>query len=127
MTMMAHYLLRLRGDEDWEAWGENWWDHVDQVCELRFVDGWMWAPEWLRQRKARRWRRERRRHQLDWGAVFYEVSKDELRRLIGLRPDYSDIRADWDEPFCTAEREQNALLDALPDDGRYGVVWVECY
>lgn len=116
--MMIHKLLRLHGDEDWEAWSDNWQDHADVIGELRFVSGWMSPPDWLR---------DRPRKQLDWGAWMYEVSLDEVHRLIGPRPNYADIREEWDRPFREAEERQNALLDALPADGRYAVVWIEAY
>ena len=37
MTMMVHILIRLHGDEDWDAWGKNmeWYDRVDRIGELR--------------------------------------------------------------------------------------------
>ena len=116
--MMVHKLLRLNGDEKWEAWGDDWHDHADVVGELSFVSGWNSAPDWLRDHPHR---------QLDWGAFMYELSLDDVRRLIGQRPNYADIREDWDRPFREAEARQNALLDSLAEDGRYAVVWIEAY
>ncbi len=40
MTMMSHLLIRLHGDEDWDAWGDDWWDHVERLGELEWVHGW---------------------------------------------------------------------------------------
>lgn len=56
---------------------------------------------------------------------MHELSLDEVRRLIGRRPDYADVKEEWDRPFREAEQRQNALLDSLLPDGRYGVVWLE--
>lgn len=39
MTMMVHKLVRIHGDETWEAWGDDWQDHADVIAELDFVDG----------------------------------------------------------------------------------------
>lgn len=50
-----------------------------------------------------------------------------LRDPIGRRPEYSAVDQEWDRPYREAEERQNALLDSLPEDGRYGVVWVEVY
>jgi len=61
------------------------------------------------------------------GARLWELSKDELRRLIEPRPDYADIRDDWDRPFRERRQRQDYLLDSLPEHGRYGVVWMELY
>jgi hypothetical protein len=116
MVMMEHTLLRLRGNEDWDAWGDKWYAYVDVVTNLDFVTGWTGPPDWLRDRAHR---------YLDWGACMYEVTLVEVRRLIGQRPNYAHIREEWDRPFREAEERQSALLASLPEDGRYAVVWVE--
>jgi hypothetical protein len=58
------------------------------------------------------------KRRLDWGAVLYEVSKEEVLRLA------------W-EPEWLAEsgsaRAQRELLAGLSDDERYGVVFIEAY
>jgi hypothetical protein len=118
MTMMAHKLLCLHGDEDWDRWGDDWPEHADVVGDLNWVTLWSGPPEWLR---------DHPRRQLDWGATMYEVSLQEVRRLIGKRPNYADIRDEWDRPFREAEERQNAMLDSLRADGRYAVVWIELY
>lgn len=118
MTMMVHKLLRLHGDEDWGAWGEDWHDHADVIGDLSFVTGWSTTPEWLR---------DRPRRQLDWGAWMYEVSLADVRRLIGPEPNYADIKDEWNRPFREAEERQNSLLDSLPENDRYAVVWMEAY
>jgi len=118
MTMMVHILLRLRGDEDWDAWERDmqWYDRADRIGELTVGGHWSSAPDWLEDRPHRR---------LDWGAEMYELSLDEVRRLIGLRPD-ADRKHDGPD---LAERgaESHAMLDSLSPDGRYAVVWMECY
>lgn len=118
MTMMVHALLRLHGDEDWEAWGDDWQRHVDWLCTLDRVTDWLAPPQWLRERPSR---------QLDWGAFLYEVSLAEVRRRVEPRTNYADIREDWDRPFREARERQDALLASLPEDGRYAVLWIECY
>jgi hypothetical protein len=107
--MMVYKLVRLHGDEDWAAWGDRWDDHVDKICDLRFVGG--STPAWMY---------DRPRVNLDWGAWLYEASLAEVRRLIRSR------RSD-DPIFREIEEKQNTILDALPADARYGVIWVECY
>jgi hypothetical protein len=37
VTMIDHLVVRLHGDEDWEAWGDRWWDHIDKVGDLHWV------------------------------------------------------------------------------------------
>jgi len=57
MTMMAHILLRLRGDEDWDAWGDHmkWYDRADRIGELRVEINYSpLAPGWLEDRPHRR-------------------------------------------------------------------------
>ena len=117
MTMMVHILLRLRGDEDWNAWEDNMerYDRADRIGELTLDGNWGVAPGWLEDRPHRR---------LDWGAEMHEMSLDEIRRLIGPRPD-ADRK---DDGLNLAERaKSHAMLDSLSPDGRYAVVWMECY
>jgi hypothetical protein len=49
--------------------------------------------------------------QLDWGAFLYEVTMEEVRRLTR------------DDPHLRFRRGETYL----PDDDRYGIVWMECY
>ena len=119
MTMMVHILIRLHGDEDWDAWGKNmeWYDRVDRIGELTVAGNWgTLASDAQEDRPHRR---------LDWGAEMHEMSLDEIRRLIGPRPD-ADRKHDGPD---LAERgaESHAMLDSLSPDGRYAVVWMECY
>ena len=115
VTEIVHELIRLKGDEDWDALGDDWWRGLVKLAELQFVDGYYGPPEWMRQNP---------RHYLDWGATLCEASKADVLRLIGARPDYSGIKDEWDRPFREAAQKQDALLAALPE-GRYGVVWLE--
>jgi len=112
MTMMVHKLVRLTGNEAWDTLGDDWESQLDVVCNLSFVHGWSITPGSIS--------RTRKEHQLDWGARLYEVSKTELLDLIEPRPNDASMRQnEWDA--------QHARLAALPDDGRYGVIWMECY
>ena len=105
--MMQHLLVRLHGDEDWDAWGDRWREHADVIGELSWVQGWTNAPAWLG--KGR---------QLDWGAFLHEATKDDVQRLV-------------DEPKWLAStetaRKQRLLLKNLSASERYGVVYVELY
>lgn len=112
MTMMVHKLVRLTGDEAWDKLGDDWESQLDVVCNLSFVRGWSITPGLIS--------RTRKERALDWGARLYEVSKAELLDLIESRPEDSGTRQkDWDA--------QHSYLAALSEDGRYGVVWMECY
>lgn len=99
MTMMVHQLLRLKGDE--EDWGEAWERRAELIGEIRLSD-WLGAPEWLRGHPCRT---------PDIWTAFYQVSLDDVRRLMGPSPHAMDA----------------ARLVGLPEDGRYAVAWVECY
>ena len=112
MTMMTHKLVRLRGDEEWERIGEDWERHLEEVCYLWFVRDWIGPLASVSETREQR--------QLDWGATLYEVTKAELLDLIiKPRPTHGEVEPAWDR--------QHARLAALPDDGKYGVVWIECY
>ena len=49
MTMMVHILLRLRGDEDWNAWEDNMerYDRADRISE-GFTPEVVTPEEWQR-------------------------------------------------------------------------------
>ena len=111
MTMMVHKLVRLQGDEDWQKLGDDWESQLDVLCDLSFVSGWSIPPASLS--------RTREMRQLDWGAYLYEVTKAELLDLMKRRPDSGSDPRDWDA--------EHSRLANLPEDGRYGVVWMECY
>ena len=114
--MTVHKLMRLHGDEDWEAWGDDWHDHADIIGELDHVSGWGGPRKSL----------EDHSHlQLDWGARMWELSLDEVRRLTASRP--RSERDEWDRPFREAAERQEALLDSLDASARYAVVWMEVY
>lgn len=115
VTEMKHELIQLTGDEDWEALGVDWWRGITKLADLRFVDGYYGPPDWLRTNPC---------HWLDWGAVVFEVSKADVIRLIGPRPDFSSVSEESDRPFRELAERQDALLMSLPE-GHYGVVWME--
>ena len=104
MTMMVYVIVRLHGDEDWDAWGDKWWDHVEQVGELN----WFKNPGVL----------DGPGLQLDWGAFLHEVSKEQIRRLA-WEPDMPAL-SEW-------ILEQRAFVDGLSSTDRYGLISVECY
>jgi hypothetical protein len=110
MTMMSHLVIRLHGDEDWEAWGDAWGDHVGRVGERAWAHGWVGPAVPLSTGVEPR--------TLDWGAKLYEATAELVRKLA------------W-EPSWMAQTEttkaQRRLLAALSDDERYGVVFVEGY
>lgn len=35
MTEFVIELLRLRGDERWDDWGDRWWEHADILGLVR--------------------------------------------------------------------------------------------
>lgn len=107
MTATAHWLIRLHGNEDWEAWGQDWRDHVDKVAELHWIDDFMPSPNWLR---------EHRSHQLDWHAFLYVMRKYEIPSLL-RRPPSDQQQSEW--------QRQLELLEALDAHYRYAVVWIE--
>jgi hypothetical protein len=118
MTEVVKRLVRVTGDEDWESWSGDPWDHVETIAELDFIsiDDYYGPPDWLRGNRHKR---------LDWGATLWEVTKADLARLIGARVNYSAINEEWDRPFREKEERQTALFASLSDDDRYGVVWME--
>jgi hypothetical protein len=111
MTMMVHKLVRLTGNEPWDELGDDWESQLDVVCNLSFVRGWSITPGSIS--------RKRKERTLDWGARLYEVSKAELLGLLESRPESDTRQEDWDA--------QHTRLAELPEDGRYGVIWMECY
>jgi hypothetical protein len=117
---MSRELVRLTGDEEWDAWGDDWWRHVNKIADLQLFapESYYGPPEWMRQHQRR---------QLDWGATLYEASKDDVVRLLmeAARPDYTGISEGYDRPFRELATRQDQLLRSLADDGRYGVIWVE--
>src|SRR5580704_4733285 len=75
MTPFVHWLIRLSGHEDWNAWGDDWWAKVDKITELSFIHDQYWnvAPEWLLSKPN---------HKVEWGAHLYEVTPDEIAHLL---------------------------------------------
>ena len=76
---MSRELVRLTGDEEWDAWGDDWSRHVDKIADLQLFgsESYYGPPEWMRQHPRR---------QLDWGATLYEASKDDVVRLLMEAP-----------------------------------------
>ena len=108
MTATAHWLIRLHGNEDWDAWGQDWADHVDKVADLHWIDDFMPSPNWLREHPSR---------QLDWRAFLYEMRAHEISPLF-TRPPSDQLGAAW--------QQQLELLETLYlRDFRYAVVWIE--
>jgi hypothetical protein len=108
MIPLAHWLVRLHGNEDWDSWGQDWMNHVDKVGNLHWIDDFMPSPDWLR---------DHRSQQLDWRAFLYEMRADEIGRLLTRPP--PDQRGD-------AWQRQLKLLETLyASDSRYAVVWIE--
>lgn len=35
--MTTYLVVRLHGDEDWDAWGDDWEDHVDSLGEIHWL------------------------------------------------------------------------------------------
>lgn len=102
MTWFAHRLIRLSGKEDWAEWGGHWWRHVDAITDLSLVGAYSSPPAWLAARDPI-W--------LDWGARLWTVTRAEVLRLIDNHP------PGWDA--------QIRLVESLPDDDTYGVIWIE--
>lgn len=106
MTPYAHQLVLLTGAEDWDALGDDW--RFDVVADLWWVDSFTGAPDWLLEQSTAR--------TLDWGAVLYEVSLDQVKRLCP-RPPFDWLQDGW--------QHQVDMLEALDPDERYGVIWIE--
>jgi hypothetical protein len=110
---MSHFLVRLAPDQQLGELGPDWEDQVEVITPLAFLPDRYTAPAWLRSNPN---------CDPDWGTSIWEVRKDELRRLLGARPEFkhesmNDLRQ--------AEKIMQRTIDELPDDGRYGVVWME--
>lgn len=110
--MMTHWLIRIHGSEGKESSGDRWLDTVDKIAELRLgSQQWLNAPGWLEESTQGK--------QLDWGAYLYEMTPNDLRRLLHDNPPMDWAKEDW--------QRQLDLVDGLDPGGRYGVIWIECY
>lgn len=114
MTQIDHLLIRLTGSERWGEWREDWEDHVEEITRLRYVSP--TPPAWLLDHDHR---------QLDWGATLFEVTLGDVRRLTSDRPRYED--PGFDRPFKEHAKRQRKLLDTLPADDSYGLIFMEMY
>ena len=110
MTEFTIELLRLRGDEPWSKWGDGWWDHADILGELPQdgPGGWQLIDHFRAQQVSST--------RLDWGALLYPVSKEEL---LALYSPAAEIRP------RTEAASAPARLSELSDDESYGLVVVE--
>jgi hypothetical protein len=112
MTEFVIELLRLRGDERWDEWGDSWWDHVERLGSLppEGPGGWQLLDDFRSKGVEAT--------QLDWGALLFPVTKE---MLIALYSPSSELRPQDSNPG--SERIQ---LSKLPEDDQYGLVVVEC-
>jgi hypothetical protein len=112
MTEFAIELLRLRGDEQWSEWGDDWWNHIERLGELPpdGPGGWQLLDHFRSEGV--------RGTQLDWGALLYPVTKKQLTALYSKT---SELRPPHSNP--DARRLQ---LSELPEGDQYGLVVVEC-
>ena len=111
MTVMTHWLIRINGTEGRESSGDGWLDKIDKIAELPLRDQWLNAPRWLEERTQGK--------RLDWGAYLYNVTPDDVRQLLHDNPPMDWAKEDW--------QRQLDLVDSLDPEGRYGVIWIECY
>ncbi len=112
MTMIVTELLRLRGDECWSEWKDDWIKHVERIGEMS-VSGWS-------QFDLRRAGFEGL--QLDWGAFLFEMSKMELIQQYG-----GDTKLSPTFPAREKGEQWTKALQDLEDEDRYGAVFIECY
>ncbi len=112
MTEFVIELLRLRGDERWSDWGDGWWDRVERLGELsdEGPGGWQLLDHFRGEGV--------KGTQLDWGALLFPVTKEQL---IALYSETSELRAPHSKPH--AARIQ---ISELPESDQYGLVVVEC-
>lgn len=112
MTDFVIELLRLHGDERWSEWGDAWWDHADRLGRLPSEEagGWQLIDHFRRESV--------RGTKLDWGALLYPVSKEEL---IALYSPTTELRLH--DPSARSDRMR---LSELPGHDRFGLVVVEC-
>ena len=114
MTVVVQRLIALSPTDDLSTWraryGDDWVKHADVVIrELDFMPHWFAVQQRLREHPS---------YQLDWGAIAWEISLDELRALI-------EPRLFDDEIFVRCEARQNAALNELDPGGRYALVSIE--
>jgi hypothetical protein len=111
MTEFVIELLRLRGDERWADWGDQWWDHAEILGELPPKDpgGWQLIDHFRSLGL--------KGTQLDWGSLLYPITKQEL---IALYSATAELR-----PRQGSESGPSGLSE-LAEDDNYGLVVVEC-
>ena len=113
MVVMAHRLIRLGGDENWQSWGDDWMGHVETlVLDLSVpLSNYHVAPRWLREKVDSRL--------LDWGAWLYEVTREDLLRILA---EVGPPRNDWRQEKM---QQELSLVGDLDPDRRYGLIWIE--
>lgn len=117
--MIWYLVLRLTGEEDWDAWGDDWQTHIDVLARVEQVD----LPDELKIGGPDR-------RQLDWGAYLTELSRQELLDAFEPRAmeDYAEIPKDWGIPVPGVIAARDKLREAVAADAadkRYGVAMVE--
>jgi hypothetical protein len=112
MTEFSVEILRLHGDEPWEQWGGDWWSHADRLGTVPAAGpgGWQLLDHFRAAGVSGR--------QLDWGALLFPVTREELLELI---PGSAELRPPASHPGAPA-----VTLAGLPGDADYGLVVVEC-
>lgn len=115
MTMYMSELVRVRGNERWDEYGDDWWDHVKRIGEFRQDSIARSAGASLRQAgfKGR---------QLDWGAFLYELSKEELIRFVGADAELIPVA-----PARKRGRRWVKTVGKLRNSWRYGMVVIELW
>ena len=111
MTEFVIELLRLRGDEQWDDWGDRWWEHAGILGGLpqEGPGGWQLIDHFRGQALEGR--------KLDWGALLYPITKEELVALYRPRPSSDPAGApSQDRPDCPSS----------PTTDHYGLVVIEC-
>ncbi len=114
--MFETRVLRLRGDENWDAWGNRWMDYVDSLGEMDSTgcsSGWGLLAE-LRGRAIED-------RQLDWGAFLFPVSRQQLLEIFA---EGAELRRGFSASLPEAPARR---LEDLPPDDDYGIVLIECY
>jgi hypothetical protein len=105
VTFHTYRLIMLHGNEEWDAWGDRWWAHVDAITDLRWVDA----------DRLAELRRGRSSHSLDWGAALVEISREEVLSIIPT-PEHDSRNSD--------KYKQADLVRGLPA-GRFGIASID--
>jgi hypothetical protein len=112
VTVYVTEILGLTGDEKWEQWGDDWWDHVERLGEA--PSGSHYGLSLIRLLDERGYQSR----QLDWGAFLYEVTKPILIELYG---EEAELPPHGQQP---AGSPTHPLRD-LDEEASYGIVVIE--